>query len=117
MYCDYIHLPKVCGLCSEPSLPVWVEVFVLELAKWYSAGGGGKEVRLLREKGLEVTTIPKKHQEEKKQHDSLPRQGSGIMEGSTCTDGLLNILIFIMIVLFDVVLKGEGAFFSFSNYK
>lgn len=50
---------------------------MLELAKWYSAGGGGKEGRLLREKGLEVTTIPKKHQEEKKQHDSLPRQGSG----------------------------------------
>lgn len=88
MYSDCIGLPKVCGLCSEPSLPIWVEVFVLELAKWYSAGGGGKEGRLLEEKDLEVSTIPKKHQEEKKQHnnDSLPRQGSSLMEGSTCTD-------------------------------
>lgn len=61
---------------------------MLELAKWYSTRGGGKEGRLLREKGLEVTTIPKKHQEEKKQrhNDSLPRQGSCLMEGSTCTD-------------------------------
>lgn len=109
MCSDCIHLPKVCGLCSEPSLPIWVEAFVLELAKWYSAGGGGNEGRLLGEKDLEVTKIKKKHQEVKKQHhnDSLPRQGSGLMEGCTYTDWLLNILIFIMIVLFMWSYKEE----------
>lgn len=43
-----------------------IEVFVVELAKWYSAGCGGREERLNREKGLEVTRIPKEAPRRKK---------------------------------------------------
>lgn len=46
-----------------------------------------------------------------------PRQGSGLIEWSMCTDSLLNILIVIMIVIFAVIKEGERALICFNNCK